>query len=63
MNGTLPNKGVVCPVDVPIFLGQSLGAGGHATRRAVGVNLGAKDGDIVQALAHLRESFRVPLPF
>ncbi|KAF4602732.1 hypothetical protein EYR40_005949 [Pleurotus pulmonarius] len=63
MNGTLPNEGVVCPVDVPIFLEQSLGTRDHTMRRAVGVNLGGKDEDIVQAIAHLRESFRVPLPF
>ncbi|KAF4600417.1 hypothetical protein EYR38_005044 [Pleurotus pulmonarius] len=63
MDGKLPNEGVVCPVDVPIFLEQSLGARGNTMRRAVGVNLGGKDGDIVEALAHLRERFRVPLPF
>ncbi|KAF7433702.1 hypothetical protein PC9H_005665 [Pleurotus ostreatus] len=61
MNGTLPDEGVVCPVDGPIFTGQSVGAADPSVRRALGVD--EKDGDIVQALARLRRSFRVPLPF
>ncbi len=62
MNGTLPDEGVVCPVIQPIFSGQPVDIGGvlgPQERRALGEE---KDEDLIQALARLRENFRVPTP-
>ncbi|KAF7433706.1 hypothetical protein PC9H_005669 [Pleurotus ostreatus] len=65
-NGTLPDEGVVCSVIQPIFSGQPVDIGGvlgPQKRQAFGEESEAKDEDLVQALARLRQNFRVPTPF
>lgn len=66
MNGTLPDEGVVCPVTQPIFSEQPADIGGvlgPQKRQDLGVKEEGRDEDLVRALAHLRENFRVPTPF
>ncbi|KAL4259934.1 Serine protease/Carboxylesterase S33 [Pleurotus pulmonarius] len=69
MNGTLPDEGVVCPVIQPIFSGQPVDIGGvlGPQKRSPSASFSGgteeKDEDLVQALAHLRQNFRVPTPF
>ncbi|KDQ28686.1 hypothetical protein PLEOSDRAFT_1111906 [Pleurotus ostreatus PC15] len=65
-NGTLPDEGVVCSVIQPIFSGKPVDIGGvlgPQKRQALGEESEAKDEDLVQALARLRQNFRVPTPF
>ncbi len=55
LNGTLPAEGVVCPVDGPIFSAQK-----SSTLEARQVE---GEGQILQVLERLRQTFRVASPF
>lgn len=68
MHGTLPEEGIVCPVDSPIFPPpQSRGAVGVDSEVAQQPLGKAKvpipnDPEIGDALERLRKSFRMPSP-
>ena len=68
MHGTLPEEGIVCPVDSPIFppsqSPKAVDAESEATQQPLekGSVLVPNDPEIGDVLERLRKSFRVPSP-